>query len=104
MSVTDKYEQIIEISKRRGILWPSYEIYGGVSGFLDLGPTGVLVMNKLQDEWRDFFIRRQGNVEVATPILAPSIIFNASGHLSHFKDPMVELTKKFIQELLLKLN
>lgn len=93
MAFRDKYERIMDICKRRGILWPSYEIYGGLSGFVDLGPIGVLMMNRLKEEWRDLFVRRQGNVEIATPVLAPSIVFKASGHLSHFKDPMVECLK-----------
>ncbi|MEM2123292.1 MAG: glycine--tRNA ligase [Candidatus Bathyarchaeia archaeon] len=90
MAFQNKYERIMDICKRRGILWPSYEIYGGLSGFLDLGPIGSLIMNRIMEEWRDLFVRKQGNVEISTPILAPMIVFKASGHLSHFKDPMVE--------------
>jgi glycyl-tRNA synthetase len=90
MASRDKYERIMDICKRRGIMWPSYEIYGGLSGFVDLGPVGVLIMNRIKEEWRDLFVRKQGNVEISTPILAPMIVFKASGHLSHFKDPMVE--------------
>ncbi|MGC8849436.1 MAG: glycine--tRNA ligase [Candidatus Bathyarchaeia archaeon] len=93
MMLRDKYEKIMDICKRRGILWPSYEIYGGLSGFVDLGPVGVLIINRIMEEWRDLFVRKQGNVEISTPILAPSIVFKASGHLSHFKDPMVECGK-----------
>lgn len=106
-STFDKYEQIIEICKRRGILWPSYEIYGGLSGFVDLGPIGVSILEKIKDEWRDLFVRKNNNVEISSPILAPAIVFKASGHLSHFKDPIVECTKcakKFRADQLLPLS
>ena len=92
-STSDKYEQVIEICKRRGILWPSYEIYGGLSGFVDLGPIGVSILEKIKDEWRDLFIRQNNIVEISSSILAPAVVFKASGHLSHFKDPIVECTK-----------
>ncbi|ABM79928.1 glycine--tRNA ligase [Hyperthermus butylicus] len=88
----DKYEKLVDLAIRRGFFWPSYEIYGGVAGFYDLGPLGVRLKEKILQLWRDFFIRRHAGfvVEIETPIIAPSRVFEASGHLEHFTDPIVE--------------
>ncbi|MEM3439362.1 MAG: glycine--tRNA ligase [Candidatus Bathyarchaeia archaeon] len=88
-----KYEVISELARRRGFFWQSFEIYGGMGGFIDLGPIGSKLKQKLEDAWRDFFVKRNGIYEVSTPIINPRIVFQASGHLDSFKDPMVECTK-----------
>ncbi|KSW11786.1 glycine--tRNA ligase [Pyrodictium occultum] len=88
----DRYDRVIELAKRRGFFWPSYEIYGGVAGFYDLGPLGVRLKEKIVALWRDYFIRRHNHivVEIETPVIAPAKVFEASGHLEHFTDPIVE--------------
>ena len=93
--MTDLYEKISEIARRRGFFWPSYEIYGGVAGFYDWGPYGVLLKNRIVEKWRDFFIRRHQEyvVEIESPIIAPGIVFEASGHVEHFTDPIVACLK-----------
>ena len=80
------------MAKRRGFFWPSYEIYGGVAGFYDLGPLGARLKDKIIALWRDYFIRRHSHivVEIETPVIAPARVFEASGHLEHFTDPIVE--------------
>ncbi|MCX6660218.1 MAG: glycine--tRNA ligase [Candidatus Bathyarchaeota archaeon] len=90
MKNTDKYEKVIELGRRRGFFWPSYEIYGGAGGFLDFGPAGVALKRKIENKWRDFFLKRHGFLEIETPIITPEKIFRASGHVEHFKDPMIE--------------
>jgi len=90
MKHTDKYEKIMELARRRGFFWPSYEIYGGVGGFLDFGPVGVALKRRIENKWRDFFLRRHDFPEIQTPIITPEKVFEASGHVEHFKDPMVE--------------
>lgn len=85
-----KYEKLQDLAKRRGLFWGSYEIYGGVGGFMDIGPLGVQLKHKIEEAWRDFFIRNQGLFEIETPITAPKCVFEASGHLESFKDPMVQ--------------
>lgn len=90
MSKPDKYELLAETAKRRGFFWPSFEIYGGVSGFIDYGPLGIGLRRKIEEKWRDFFIRREGLLELDTPIIVPERVFEASGHVEHFKDPVVE--------------
>ncbi|MDM7275741.1 MAG: glycine--tRNA ligase [Thermoprotei archaeon] len=93
--MSDVYEKISELARRRGFFWPSYEIYGGVAGFYDYGPYGVLLKNRIVEKWRDFFVRRHQDyvVEIETPIVAPSIVFEASGHVEHFTDPIVSCLK-----------
>ncbi|MBS7657908.1 MAG: glycine--tRNA ligase [Candidatus Bathyarchaeia archaeon] len=91
--MNDKYELLVELGKRRGFFWQSFEIYGGAGGFIDLGPLGVELKRKIEDKWRKLFVKSHGFIEVSTPVIMPSKIFEASGHLEHFKDPMVECLK-----------
>jgi len=86
----DKYELLAETARRRGFFWSSFEIYGGVSGFIDYGPLGIGLRRKIEEKWRDFFIRHEGLLELDTPVIVPEKIFEASGHVEHFKDPIVE--------------
>jgi len=86
----DKYEMLEEAARRRGFFWPSFEIYGGASGFIDFGPVGAGLKRKIEEKWRDFFVRKQHLTEIVTPIVMPGKVFEASGHVAHFKDPMVE--------------
>ena len=93
MKSTDKCDRVIELARRRGFFWPSYEIYGGVGGLLDFGPLGVAVKRKIENKWRKFFLKEHDFLEIETPIITPEKVFQASGHIEHFKDPMVECTK-----------
>lgn len=105
MTKLDKYELVAELARRRGFFWPSFEIYGGVSGFLDLGPLGTAMKRRIIDKWLDTFIRRHGFVEISTPVITPERIFQASGHVDHFKDSMVECLsckRRFKADQLLK--
>jgi glycyl-tRNA synthetase len=90
MASKGKYEAISELARRRGFFWQSFEIYGGMGGFIDLGPLGTKLKHRLEDSWRDFFVKGGGIYEISTPIINPKIVFQASGHLDSFKDPMVE--------------
>ncbi|WP_455369942.1 glycine--tRNA ligase [[Eubacterium] cellulosolvens] len=93
MKNIDKYDRVIELARRRGFFWPSYEIYGGVGGLLDFGPLGVAVKRKIENRWRSFFLKKHDFLEIETPVITPEKVFQASGHIEHFKDPMVECTK-----------
>ncbi len=86
----DKYEVVSELAKRRGFFWPSYEIYGGVSGFITFGPLGSLLKRRIEDKFRRFFIHRLGLYEIETSVITPAKVFEASGHVEAFKEPMVE--------------
>jgi len=88
--IKDKHKLLSETARRRGFFWGSFEIYGGLSGFLDLGPRGVGLKRQIEDTWRQFFLQRHGFVEVSTPIITPHKVLEASGHVENFKDPMTE--------------
>lgn len=86
------YEKIMELAKRRGFLWQSFEIYGGVAGYVDFGPLGTKLKRNIENSWRRFFVEQHRDfiVEIETPVIMPAIVFKASGHLDHFTDFMVQ--------------
>ncbi|MGQ4911578.1 MAG: glycine--tRNA ligase [Candidatus Thorarchaeota archaeon] len=95
MSSKDKdfSEIVASLSKKRGFYWgPSPEIYGGSSGFYDLGPLGKLLKNRLENAIRSTFIRA-GFWEVECPTVSPEAVWKASGHLDGFIDPLTTCTK-----------
>jgi glycyl-tRNA synthetase len=85
----DKYELLSDLAKRRGFFWPSFEIYGGVSGYLDLGPLGTRMKRHIEDRWLQLFVYQHGFPAISTPVITPERVFTASGHIEHFKDLMV---------------
>ncbi len=91
----DVYDKVVDLGRRRGFFWPSYEIYGGVAGFYDIGPLGFAVKRKIIELWRRKFVfeRQDFVVEIETPVVAPSIVFEASGHVESFTDPIVRCRK-----------
>ncbi|MDI6859551.1 MAG: glycine--tRNA ligase [Methanocellales archaeon] len=89
----DKYERVIELAKRRGFLWPSFEIYGSTAGFWDFGPLGAALKRRIEDLWRDFYVIGEGFYEIETPTMGIEDVFVASGHVSSFVDLMVECKK-----------
>ncbi len=95
MPAASKYDKVMDLAARRGFLWQSFEIYGGVAGFYDLGPLGVLLKNNIVELWRDYFVKQHQEfvVEIETPIITPAPIFRASGHEEHFTDFAVSCTK-----------
>jgi glycyl-tRNA synthetase len=103
--LTDRYKILADIARRRGFFWGSFEIYGGLSGFLDLGPLGTGLKREIVDLWREFFLTRHGFVEISTPIITPHRVLEASGHVQNFKDPMTECTnchRRFRADQLIK--
>jgi glycyl-tRNA synthetase len=89
----DKCEKVMETAKRRGFFWPSYELYGGVGGFIDYGPLGALMKRKIEQKWIDTFIRKEGILLIESPIITPKQVFEASGHTVHFTDPVTSCTR-----------
>lgn len=88
------------ISLRRGILYPSAEIYGGLAGFYDFGPIGTRIRNNLIKLWRTWFVDRRDHVyEVSGNTILPRQVFKASGHLDHFTDPSCECPKGHITRI-----
>ncbi len=86
----DLYEKILEIAKRRGIFFPSFDIYGGLAGFYDYGPYGSLLKDNILEVWKKFYIAREGFLLVDTPNIMPYQVLKASGHVDRFTDVLVE--------------
>ena len=84
-------DKIISLCRRRGFIFQSSEIYGGLNGAYDYGPMGVQLKNKIRDQWWKEMTRRQENiVGLDASILMASKVWEASGHVSNFTDPMVD--------------
>ncbi|WP_406655650.1 glycine--tRNA ligase [Methanolobus sp. ZRKC2] len=86
----DKYEQVIELAKRRGFLWNSFELYGGTAGFYDYGPLGSTLKRRIEQIWRELFVIQEGFMEIETPTVGIENVFVASGHVGGFSDPLCE--------------
>lgn len=82
----DIYSQIVSLAKRRGFFYPSYDIYGGEAGFYDYGPLGTRLKHNVEEKWRDFYVLREGCMEISTPVITPYAVFKASGHVDKFLD------------------
>ena len=93
MAPKTKYDTISEIAKRRGFFWPSFEIYGGLSGFTTYGDLGTKLKRNIEQLWKEYFVRRQGFLELEAPVINPERIFEASGHLENFKEYSAECTQ-----------
>ncbi|MCD6448010.1 MAG: glycine--tRNA ligase, partial [Thermoplasmata archaeon] len=89
----DVYEKIISLAKRRGFLYPSYEIYGGEAGFYDYGPLGTLMKNNIETIWRKFYILGEKFFEISTPVITPYAVLKASGHVDEFIDKIATCKK-----------
>ncbi|MEM4728715.1 MAG: glycine--tRNA ligase [Thermoplasmata archaeon] len=89
----DLFSRVMALAKRRGFLWPSFEIYGGAGGFYDYGPLGCRLKSCVEELWREYYVRGEGFAELSAPAIAPEIVFRASGHLDKFSDIMVECSK-----------
>ena len=84
-------EAIVSLAKRRGFVFPSSEIYGGLNGFFDYGPLGVELKKNIRDcWWADMVRRRDDVVGVETSIIMHPKVWEASGHVAGFSDPLVD--------------
>jgi glycyl-tRNA synthetase len=92
MSAKD-LDQIVNLCKRRGFVYPSAEIYGGFRSSYDYGPLGALMLRNVKDAWvRSMVQQRDDVVLIDAAILAPPAVWEASGHLANFTDPLVDCT------------
>ncbi len=89
----DKYEKVIELAKRRGFLWNSFELYGGAAGFYDYGPLGSTLKRRIEQIWRELYVIHEGYMEIETPTIGIEDVFVASGHIGGFSDPLCECKK-----------
>ena len=84
-------EKIVSLCKRRGFIFQSSEIYGGINGFWDYGPLGAELKRNVKELWWNTMTRQREDVAglEATIIMAPQI-WKASGHVDTFTDPMID--------------
>lgn len=85
--------ELMEMLIRRGFLWQSFEIYGGMAGFIDYGPLGNGLRRRLENLWREFFVINERAVEIDTPTVNIEDVFIASGHAESFTDVAIECRK-----------
>src|SRR5437879_350237 len=92
-------EKLVALCKRRGFVFPSSEIYGGLNGFWDYGPLGVELKNNIRNKWWNDMVHNpppgpDGNeleiVGMDCAIISHPKIWIASGHVEGFSDPMVD--------------
>lgn len=84
-------EQISSLAKRRGFIFPGSEIYGGLAGTWDYGPLGVELKNSIKREyWRTMVQLRDDTVGIDAAIMMNPKVWEASGHLEAFTDPLIE--------------
>jgi len=89
----DIYEKIMTLGKRRGFIYPSSEIYGGIAGFYDYGPLGTRLKNNIENLWREYFLLNDKCIEINTPTITLYEVLEASGHVDEFTDLTVDCKK-----------
>jgi glycyl-tRNA synthetase len=84
-------EKVVGLCKRRGFIFPSAEIYGGFRSTYDYGPLGVNLLRNVKNAWWEAMVQRRDDVVgLDAAILSPPAVWEASGHLSNFSDPLVD--------------
>ena len=87
----DDMDKLVSLCKSRGFVFPSSEIYGGINGFWDYGPLGVELKRNIKDAWwRDNVQMRDDMVGLDCSIIMNPKVWEASGHVGGFSDPMVD--------------
>jgi glycyl-tRNA synthetase len=88
---SDRLDEIVSLSKRRGIVYPSSEIYGGLRASWDYGPLGVEMKNNIKREWwRSTVQEREDIVGIDSSVILAPEVWQASGHVTEFVDPLTE--------------
>jgi len=91
MAKPDLMERVVNLAKRRGLVFPSSEIYGGFRSTYDFGPLGVLLKRNVKEAWwRSMVQLRDDVVGIDAAILMAPKVWEASGHVSTFTDPLVD--------------
>jgi glycyl-tRNA synthetase len=89
--MSDLFEKLVSLSKRRGIIFPSSEIYGGLSATYDYGPLGVELKKNVRDSWWQAMVYQHDNIAgLDAAILMHPTIWKASGHVDAFNDPLID--------------
>ncbi len=91
MSADVSMEKLVALAKNRGFIYPGSDIYGGLANSWDYGPLGVLLKNNIKQAWWQKFVQEsEYNVGLDAAILMNPSVWEASGHLSNFTDPMID--------------
>ena len=89
-----KYEKVTELSLRRGIFYPTAEIYGSLAGVFDYGSVGAKIKKNWEEYWRSYFLNlNKSFFEIDPANISPEKIWKASGHLDNFVDPIIKCKK-----------
>ena len=91
--MSEDNQELMALCKRRGFIWPSFELYGGVAGMYDYGPLGLSLRNNIVDVWRSIYKGREGFVEIDSDTVNPREVFKASGHVDEFADTITYCTQ-----------
>jgi glycyl-tRNA synthetase len=87
-------EDLAVFCKRKGFVYLSGEIYGGLAGFWDFGPLGVELLNNIKKEWWNYFVKERGDIAgIDASIISPPKTWKASGHITNFTDISIKCTK-----------
>ena len=86
----DTLKDIVALAKRRGFVFQSSEIYGGLNGCWDYGPLGVELLNNIKNQWWKDLTYREDIEGIDASILMHPRVWEASGHVENFTDPMVD--------------
>ncbi len=90
----ERYEKIIELASKKSIFYPAAEIYpNSPAGFWDFGPIGQAIKRKIVDFWRHELLQKEGMLEIHGSQILPASVFEGSGHLKSFADPIVQCVK-----------
>ncbi len=88
---TSTLDAVISLAKRRGFVFPSGEIYGGTRSAWDYGPLGVELKENIKRQWWKTVVRmREDVVGIDSSVILPTAVWNASGHVEAFTDPLIE--------------
>ena len=89
--MVDSMEKIVNLCKARGFIYPGSEIYGGLANTWDYGPLGSRLKNNVKDTWRKRFVQeRKNSYEIDADILMHPRVWEASGHVASFSDPLID--------------
>jgi len=92
--VSDLMKKLVSLCKRRGYVFQSGEIYGGLQSSWDYGPLGIELKKNIESSWWNFMVTTRPNVVgMDSAIITHPDVWKASGHLKHFHDPMVDCMK-----------
>ena len=85
------FDKVVALAKRRGFVFPSSEIYGGLANTWDFGPYGTLLKNNIRDFWwQNFVLDREDMVGIEASIFLSPKVWEASGHVAGFADALID--------------